>query len=336
VTDPTDEIPTLHHCNTCGADKTSDHFYRYTARKSGYAAHCKDCARIKSADYYQRNRERTIEHVRAHRVKNNAVVTAGQRARYYRDREEILEKMREHYAANRERIIARTKAYYEANKEKHHEQGKRWRLPRGHADFDGKSPHGLVRVDREICTERDLLNAGGTFFEFPAENAGGIAKVRPVATHNRQIHDYATWRGLLVMSGIAADAPVTNSHLIRSTDNRAAVWVGTVDDLWCFGKPTGVGGPWKETAVTANMPSDPYLLTGYDRKKLSLSHTSAASVRIRVEVDPTGTGRWVTYATFDVPAGKSTDHVFPAGYQAYWLRVSAATATTATALLVYN
>jgi hypothetical protein len=216
------------------------------------------------------------------------------------------------------------------------EQGKRWRLPRGHASFDGKSPHGLVRVDREVCTERDLLNAGGTFFEFPAENAGGIAKVRPVATHNRALHDYATWRGLLVISGVAADAPATNTHIIRSVDSRAAVWVGAVDDLWSFGKPVGIGGPWKNTAVTADTPSDPYLLTGYDRKTLSLAHTSTASVRFRVEVDPTGMGHWVTYTTLDVPAGKSVDHLFPAGYQAYWLRVSASSPTTATAQLTYD
>lgn len=216
------------------------------------------------------------------------------------------------------------------------EQNKRWRLPRGQADFDGSSPHGIERTDREVCTERDLLNAGGTFFELPAENAGGIAKIRPVATHNRHIHDYASWRGLLVMSGVDADPTVANSHLIRSADQKAAVWVGAVDDLWKFGKAVGVGGPWKDTAVAAGRPSDPYLLTGYDHKKLTLSHTSAAPVKIRVEVDLTGTGRWVTYQIFDVPVGKSVEHVFPDGYQAYWLRVTAESPTTATAWLTYN
>ena len=216
------------------------------------------------------------------------------------------------------------------------EQGKRWRLPRGHAAFDGTSPHGPIRVDREVCTERDLLNAGGTFFEFPAENAGGIAKVRPVATHNRAIHDYASWRGLLVMSGVTSDASVSNAHVIRSADGKAAVWVGAVDDLWAFGKPTGIGGPWKDTAITAGTPSDPYLLTGYDQKKLSVAHTAPTSVRVRVEVDLAGTGSWVNYTTLDVPAGKSVDHTFPAGYQAYWLRVIADSPTTATAQLSYN
>ena len=130
--------------------------------------------------------------------------------------------------------------------------------------------------------------------------------------------------------------PISNPHLIRSADGRAAVWLGTVDDLWSFGKPSGVGGPWKNSTVTANAPSDPYLLTGYDRKKITVSHTSSATVRIRVEVDLSGTGLWVTYTSLAVPAGQSHDHTFPAGYQAYWLRVTADTSTTATAQLTYE
>lgn len=214
------------------------------------------------------------------------------------------------------------------------EQGRRWRLPTGKR-FPHEKPEE-IRVAREVVTERDLLNLGGTFFELPAENAGGIGKVRPIATHNRHIHDFASWRGLMVMSGIAADAPASNPHLIRSADGRAAVWLGAIDDLWSFGKAVGIGGPWKDTAVTAGTPSDPYLLTGYDRKNLTLSHTAATTVNVRVEVDLSGSGHWVTYATFAVPAGKSFGHAFPAAYQAYWLRVSADTATTATAWLTYD
>ncbi len=216
------------------------------------------------------------------------------------------------------------------------EQGKRWRLPRGRSDFSAASPHGVERTAREVVTERDVLNAGGTFFELPAENAGGIAKVRPIATHNRRIHDFASWRGLMVMSGVAADSPASNPHIIRSADGRAAVWLGVIDDLWSFGKPVGIGGPWKDTVVTAGTPSDPYLFTGYDRKKLTLSHTATTPVAFRVEVDLSGSGHWVTYATFPVPAGKPFAHTFPAAYQAYWLRVSVGSPTSATAQLIYD
>ena len=216
------------------------------------------------------------------------------------------------------------------------EAGKRWRLPRGRADYRLEGALGFERTDREVCTERDLLNAAGTFFELPAENAGGIAKVRALTTHNRRIQDYASWRGLLVLTGLDEDAPVSNSHIVRSTDGKAAVWLGVVDDLWSLGKPIGVGGPWKNTTVQPGVASDPYLLTGYDRKTVTLSHTSAAPVRFRVEVDLTGTGQWVNYRSFDVPAGQALAHAFPAAYQAYWLRVVAESATTATVWLDYK
>jgi hypothetical protein len=231
------------------------------------------------------------------------------------------------------------------------EAGKRFRLPKGRREFASEGSLGAERVMREVCTERDLLNCAGTFFEVPAENAGGIAKLRPIATHNRRIHDFASWRGLLVMSGVelweasTASVPQTsrgikplpqNRHIIRSEDGRVALWVGAVDDLWAFGKPVGEGGPWKDAAVKAGEPSDPYLMTGYDRKTLSLSHRSPESVRMTVEVDLTGTGRWVSYATFEVPPGRTLEHRFPGGYQAYWLRLRADANTTATAWLVYE
>jgi hypothetical protein len=217
------------------------------------------------------------------------------------------------------------------------ETGKRFRLPKGHRDYAPEGPFGAERAVREVCTERDLLNCAGTFFELPAENAGGIAKLRPVATHNRRIHDFATWRGMLVLSGIDASAPASNPHLIRSEDGRVAVWVGVVDDLWSFGRPVGEGGPWKDAAVRAGEPSDPYLMTGYERKTLTLSQRgSAHSVKMRVEIDLTGSGKWVEYAAFDVAAGKSTVHRFPDGFQAYWLRVSVDQPTTATAWLIYE
>ena len=216
------------------------------------------------------------------------------------------------------------------------ETGRRFRLPRGREGFRMDGPLGPARACREVCTERDLLNAGGTFFELPAENAGGVAKLRPVATHNRRIHDYASWRGLLVLTGLAGDTRASDPRVIRSADGSAAVWLGSVDELWGLGKPVGVGGPWKDTAVKAGEPSDPYLMTGYDRKRLTLAHRADRAVRMRIEVDLTGNGHWAEYATLEVPPGLAVPHVFPDGYQAYWLRVTADTATTATAWMVYE
>lgn len=214
------------------------------------------------------------------------------------------------------------------------DNGKRWRLPRGDAAFDELIGQGLLRIDREVVTERDLFNCHGTFYELPAENAGGFAKVRPITTHNRKITDYCSYRGLLVMTGISGGEG--NPHIIRSDDGKAAVWVGAVDDLWKLGKAVGQGGPWKNSAVRANVPSDPYLMTGYDRKSLALRHDRPETVGMRVEVDITGTGQWVAYRAFEVGAGTDVRHEFPAAFSAYWVRVVADKDCSATAWLVYE
>ena len=214
------------------------------------------------------------------------------------------------------------------------DQGHRWRLPKGDAAFDRSGPLGPERACREVCTERNLLNVHGTFYELPAENAGGFIKVRPIATHNRRIQDFASYRGLLVMSGVADEA--RGEHIIRSHDDRCALWVGVVDDLWHFGKPRGTGGPWRDTAVKAGVPSDAYLATGYDRKRLTLAHTSHRPVAFRVEADFTGTGVWSPVITLVAKPGAHVDHQFPAAFGAYWLRVVADQDTIATATFAYD
>ena len=214
--------------------------------------------------------------------------------------------------------------------------GRRRRLPKGDAAFDRASGIGPSRVCREVATERDLFNAHGTFFELPAENAGGFAKVRAVATHNRRVVDFCSYRGLMVMSGIATDAPTNNPHLLRSDDGKTALWAGAIDDVWKLGKPRGSGGPWRDTAVKAGAPSEPFLMTGYDRKRLTLAHTSSAPVTMRVEVDLAGTGLWVPYREFTVVPGKATEHMFPAAFTAYWARVTADKDATATVIFDYD
>jgi hypothetical protein len=77
-------------------------------------------------------------------------------------------------------------------------------------------------------------------------------------------------------------------------------------------------------------------MTGYERKTLTLSHSATQPVRMRVEVDLSGTGSWVEYASFAVPPGRGLDHAFPDGFQAYWARVKSDSATTATAWFVYR
>jgi len=212
---------------------------------------------------------------------------------------------------------------------------KRWRFPKADAKaYDAPGMWGKERLCREVCTERDLLNVCGTFYELPAENAGGFGKVRAVATHGGRIHDYCSYRGLLVLTGVDATAGASE-HIVRSEDGRAAVWVGAVDDLWVFGKSRGEGGPWKNTAVKAGEPSDAYLMTGFDKKELTLSHKGADAVVMALELDITGTGVWRTFGTYRVESGKTVE-VNLDTVKAYWLRVKADKSCEATAWLVYK
>ncbi len=216
------------------------------------------------------------------------------------------------------------------------DKGRRWRLPLGNDAFTGLTNEGALRICREVATERDLFNCHGTFYELPAENADGYAKIRPVASHNFRINDYASYRGLLVMTGLDANKVSKNNHIIVSNDKKAAVWAGAIDDLWKLGKPTGHGGPWKDTKVKAGESSDPYLISFYDKKKLSLSHNAKAPVTFTLEADPVGNGPWMEYKTFTVKPGETFNFDFPKEFASRWIRFKADADCQATTWLDYK
>lgn len=216
------------------------------------------------------------------------------------------------------------------------DKGRRWRLPLGDERYTKLMGQDVLRICREVATERDMFSCHGTFYELPAENADGYAKIRPIATHDFRIHDYASYRGMLIMTGINPKAASGNEHIIVSEDGKAAVWAGAIDDLWNLGKPTGKGGPWKNTAVEAGVASDPYLIGFYDKKDLTLSHNSQKDVTFTIEVDPTGNGKWMKYTTLTVKPGESLTHELKDPFQARWIRFSTDTNTNATAWLEYK
>ncbi|MGN0048858.1 MAG: hypothetical protein ACI37U_08220 [Bacteroides sp.] len=213
---------------------------------------------------------------------------------------------------------------------------RRWRLPLSKAEFRQPTQEGALRICREVSTERDLFNCMGTFYELPAENADGFAKIRPIASHSFRINDYASYRGMLILTGVQPDADECNEHIIVSDDRKAAVWAGTIDDLWELGKPAGQGGPWLDEKVQAGVPSDPYLIAFYDRREISLSHRSEQEVEFRVEADPTGNGDWMEYATFSVKPQETFRHLLPEAFQARWIRFTVNVDAAVSAQLTYQ
>ncbi len=213
---------------------------------------------------------------------------------------------------------------------------RRWRLPLGNAAFTPLIKENVLRICREVATERDLFSLGGTFYELPSENADGFAKIRPVSTHNYRINDYSSYRGLMVLTGIDMKAVKGNEHIVVSDDKQCAVWAGAIDDLWKLGKPLGKGGPWIQEQVFAKKPSDAYLFGLYDNRTLTLTNHTDADVSITIEFDPLGDNDWMSYKKLAVKANKKLIYKFDNEVQARWIRFVSDKNANLTAWLDYN
>jgi hypothetical protein len=203
-----------------------------------------------------------------------------------------------------------------------------FRLPKTSSIYDKPFKTGWPRAIREIESERTMLNIQGTFYEVGRES--GYKAIRPISTHMKKIIDFCTWRGLLVISGTKTGAK-PDGHYFGNASN--GLWFGAADDLWKFGKPVGYGGVWKNSAVVANQPSLSYLMTGYDKKKVSLTADKDVTITLEVDFDLNG---WHTYKSFHIPAGKTVDYTFPAGFSAHWIRAIASSDCKATVWFIYQ
>ena len=97
------------------------------------------------------------------------------------------------------------------------DHGKEWRFPNVNGDTNV--------VCREIATERDLLYAGGVWYELPAENAGGFAALRPIALADAPVKTLECGLGLMRLNG------------------REMV----IDDLWANGTAAAAYWLWEST-----------------------------------------------------------------------------------------
>ncbi|MDY7393998.1 hypothetical protein UMM65_01985 [Aureibaculum sp. 2210JD6-5] len=213
----------------------------------------------------------------------------------------------------------------------------RLRLPKSPGFVAASAPSGVVRSVREVESERELANIGGTFYELPLYYIGIeplYKMMRPVATHNKQISDFNTWNGLLVLSGVKKNAP-KSEHVYKSEDNNVGLWFGGIDDLWKLGKPRGEGGPWKNTNVKAAELSDPYLMTGYDKKTLKLVVDKDMEVELYIHISHY-TNEPVLYKTFSLKANEAFNYEFPEGFSAHWIQFKANRDCNATAWLSYS
>jgi len=216
-------------------------------------------------------------------------------------------------------------------------QDKKWtryRLPKGSHTFDHMWATEWPRI-RETEHERFLMDCHGIFYELPQWTYGNrVMGVKPISSHLWVLGDFCTYRGMLVL-GADNGSPAGSSNPFHG-EPQSGLWFGKTDDLWQFGKPSGWGGPWRDTKVMKGEPSDPYLMTGFDKKTLHLTHKASRPVRFTIEVDFLGSGCWQTYDTISVPDGGYRHHEFPAAFSAHWVRVVSSQSCIATAWFVYT
>jgi hypothetical protein len=210
----------------------------------------------------------------------------------------------------------------------------KYRLPKASHNFEHFWQTEWPRI-REIETERYLMDASGMFYELsPVAFNGRIWGVKPVSTHIRVIPDFCCWKGMLVMAANQT-SPIGDANPITGYPE-SNLWFGKPDDLWQWGKPAGWGGPWWKNSVLAGQPSDPFLMTGFDKKVLHLSQTGPETVEFQVEIDFLGDQSWMPYASIAVKPGGYAHHEFPSGFAAHWVRITASHDCLATAYLMYT
>ena len=215
-----------------------------------------------------------------------------------------------------------------------HGEWSTYRLPKATQAMDHMWFTEWPRI-REVETERLLMDFHGLFYELSHTAYGGkVWGIRPISTHLRMIPDFCSWRGLLVLAGNQV-TPIHDSNALAG-DPQSNLWFGKTDDLWQFGKPKGWGGPWWDQYVKADVPSDPYLMTGFEHKVLHLSNDIDDEVPFDIEVDFLGTGNWKPYSRMTLGPRGYVHHVFDSGFSAHWVRIIPRKDCKATAHFIYT
>lgn len=186
---------------------------------------------------------------------------------------------------------------------------------------------------REVGGGKYLLNFPSMFYEFPGDfRPGKTAGFRPIATHLRMVPDFCDWNGRLVVA--SDDTSVMGNPL--GGQPQSNLWFGSLDGLGRWGRPAGWGGPWVGDPVKAGEPSAPYLFAGFEQRVIHISHRAPGEVAFTIELDAAGDGKWAPYKTLRLPAVSYTWHVFPAGLDAAWVRLTADQDCVASAYLHYT
>lgn len=213
----------------------------------------------------------------------------------------------------------------------YNDRSKEWRtyrLPKGSHSFDHAWNTEWMRI-REVQTERFIMDAFGLFYELPMMTYGGnVWGIKPISYHLRIVPDFCFWRGMFVMAGDQTDWGVGQPQ--------SGLLFQNIDDLWSYGKPSGWGAVWQDENVSANDPSVPFLMTGFDKKIAHFINKGTEEVEFTIEIDVMGNDEWYSYKTIMVKPDGYAHIEFPDGYSAHWVRVKLNKESNVTVQFVYN
>lgn len=195
----------------------------------------------------------------------------------------------------------------------------RYRLPFGSQSWSHTWNTEWMRI-RFAQTERHLMDAFGLFYDLPNLVYGKqYFGVQPICRHLRVIPDFVHFNGYFVMGSDQTDHTVGQPQ--------SGLWWGSMDDLWSFGKPAGWGAVWYDEKVAKGAVSDPFLMTGFDQKAVSLVCSPKVPVQVDIEVDVLGNGEWRRIASLASGKDGLATYAFPAGFSAHWARARLTSAT---------
>ena len=162
-------------------------------------------------------------------------------------------------------------------------------------------------------TERHLMDAFGIFWDLPNLVYGGrVMPPRPISNHLRVTPDFVHFNGYFVLASDQTDHTVGQPQ--------SGLWWGNIDDLWSFGKPKGWGSLWKNQKLAAGYTSDPFSISGFEKKSIHLLSAPGSNVQVDVQVDVTGDGDWRMLTRLDSGSAGYAFYTFPEGYGAHWVR----------------
>lgn len=211
-------------------------------------------------------------------------------------------------------------------------QWQRYRLPKATHAMSHAWQTEWMRI-REVETEHYLMDIQGMFYELqPIAFQDRIWGLKPICQHLRIIPDYCAFRGLLALGGNQTTPNGDNNPVVGQP--QSGLWFGKTDDLWSWGKPQGWGGPWRREAVKKDIPSDPFLFTGFRQQVLHL--TSDRAGVFEIQVDFLGDGSWNSYQKIKLPTAGYVPVTFPAGFSAHWVRLLPEQDCTATAEFMFT